>query len=232
MSYADWYSMIKSNFESQFFVSATSLDSLINVRNIYKDTVGAANGFGDFQLRPNFLVAMVAAPELFNPSNAILALGTVHEKLLCKLGLKTLDESDWNYNGDYYNMDSSDPKTAGGFNYHQGPVCYQNYRNEFWSDALRVPPITTYGESILLNPLFLACLFFRNGFGQWDFTSEHNFISEEQALCQKQGKSSVGTMSTSRQMAGEVYQNLQIKVGKSARPVALLRRGAVGLSWR
>lgn len=103
-------------------MSATTCDPLVNVRNIYKDTVGASNGFGDFQLRPNFLVAMIVAPELFNTSNATLALDTAEMKLVSKLGIKTLDESDWNYNGDYYNMDSSDRKIAGGFNYHQGPV--------------------------------------------------------------------------------------------------------------
>ncbi len=95
----------------------------MNNRNMYKDTVGASNKFGDFQLRPNFLVAMVVAPELFDATNALLALDTVKDKLLSPLGMKTLDESDWNYNGDYFNQDTSDRKTAGGFNYHQGPVC-------------------------------------------------------------------------------------------------------------
>jgi len=122
LSYTEWYTAIKSSFESLFFVSSTSTDSLVNCRNIYKDTLGASNKFGDYQLRPNFLIAMVVAPELFNKENALLSLNTVKDKLISPLGIKTLDESDWNYNGDYFNSDCSDYKTAGGFNYHQGPV--------------------------------------------------------------------------------------------------------------
>ena len=94
----------------------------MNQRNIYKDTVGASNKYGDFQLRPNFLVTMVVAPQLFDKNNALRALDTVKEKLVSNLGIKTLDESDLNYDGNYWNSDSNDFKTAGGFNYHQGPV--------------------------------------------------------------------------------------------------------------
>lgn len=121
-SYTDWFTRIQSNFEPNYFVSDSSTDPLTNKRNIYKDTVGASNKFGDFQLRPNFLVAMVVAPELFHKDHAILALNMARDKLVSKLGIKTLDDSDYNYDGNYWNQESSDFKTACGFNYHQGPV--------------------------------------------------------------------------------------------------------------
>ena len=103
-------------------MSTTTSEPLVNQRNIYKDTSGASNKYGDFQLRPNFLVTMVVAPQLFDKNNALQALGMVKEKLVSVLGIKTLDESDLNYDGNYWNQDSNDFKTAGGFNYHQGPV--------------------------------------------------------------------------------------------------------------
>lgn len=63
------------------------------------------------------------APELFTPDNARIALQTVSDILLGPLGIKTLDPSDWSYNGFYDNdNDTPNPRLANGFNYHQGPV--------------------------------------------------------------------------------------------------------------
>lgn len=111
---------IQEHFESNFFVSETTPKA--NKKNIYKDSVGASEEWRDFQLRPNFTVAMVAAPELFDAKHAWQALEMARKYLLGPLGMKTLDPEDWGYRGDYDNSnDGEDPSVAHGANYHQGP---------------------------------------------------------------------------------------------------------------
>ncbi|KAI0225318.1 bifunctional 4-alpha-glucanotransferase/amylo-alpha-1,6-glucosidase [Massospora cicadina] len=127
LSYSQWDARIQANFEAHYFIPAESgsqhvEDGLVNRRCIYKDTVGSQSQFTDYQLRPNFTVAMVVAPELFAPEHARLALAMADEILVSPLGMKTLDPSDWNYRGDYDNAnDGPDLAIAKGFNYHQGP---------------------------------------------------------------------------------------------------------------
>ncbi|KAJ3183748.1 hypothetical protein HDU87_005864 [Geranomyces variabilis] len=132
VTYADWNSSLKQSFEKWFFISsgnhADQLNSgfhdltLVNRREIYKDTVGASLKFMDYQLRPNLCIAMVVAPELFDPDHARRALSIVRDVLVGPLGIKTLDPADWAYRGTYDNSnDGSDPTVAHGYNYHQGP---------------------------------------------------------------------------------------------------------------
>jgi len=135
-TFADWYSKIKDNFEAKFWIpenpgeKVDPLEHLINRRGIYKDSVGASAPYCDYQFRPNFLVAMTVAPELFNVKNAQIALERCQSILLSELGIRTLDPSDWNYNGNYDNSnDSSDRKLAHGFNYHNGPVSWNHILN-------------------------------------------------------------------------------------------------------
>jgi glycogen debranching enzyme len=134
ITYGEWANRIKASFHQHFFVPTNpSLDSnhvidgrYVNVRGIYKDTVGATNIWPDYQFRPNFLVTMALAPTLFPTNEAHSALALVESRLLGEkqLGIKTLDPSDWSYCGNYDN--SIDGPTvprniARGWNYHQGP---------------------------------------------------------------------------------------------------------------
>ena len=125
-SYSEWNNLIQENFENYFFVHEGECEftneKYVHKRFIYKDTVGGTNEWADYQLRPNQCVAMVTAPELFTASNEKLALEKIQEKLLGRLGIKTLDPDDWNYHPYYINQDNNSYQTAKGFNYHNGPV--------------------------------------------------------------------------------------------------------------
>lgn len=128
VTFKDWCALIKSNFEKHFWINVDQEaeyephPELINRRGIYKDSFFAKPFWADFQLRPNFPIAMIVAPQLFTPEHAWIALTQAEEVLLGSLGMKTLDPRDWAYVGDYDNSnDSSDPKVAHGFNYHNGP---------------------------------------------------------------------------------------------------------------
>ncbi|KAF1745389.1 hypothetical protein MXB_3007 [Myxobolus squamalis] len=122
---------IKNNFEESFWIPKCRLKAiqkfhaqspLINKTGIYKDTFGSSLDYCDYQFRPNILIAMCVAPDLFKPKKAVHVLRKIHKELEGKYGMSTLDHSDWNYCGFYVNSNSSsDFKVANGFNYHQGP---------------------------------------------------------------------------------------------------------------
>ncbi|CAN9506545.1 unnamed protein product [Ophioblennius macclurei] len=127
MSYEDWDHKIQENFERNFYISQNQKDSeekhpeLVHKRGIYKDSFGASSPWCDYQLRPNFAVAMVVAPELFSVQKAWDSLAVAEEKLLGPLGMKTLDPDDLVYCGVYnVNLDNENFNQAKGFNYHQG----------------------------------------------------------------------------------------------------------------
>ncbi|KPM06297.1 glycogen debranching enzyme-like protein [Sarcoptes scabiei] len=121
-TFRQWSEKIKENFEKYFYIEKNNTEQYVNKFMIYKDTVGASLPWMDFQLRPNFLIAMTVSPDLFHLEHALEALQIVKNNLVGPLGIKTLDPSDWNYRGDYDNSnDTTDANIANGFNYHNGP---------------------------------------------------------------------------------------------------------------
>jgi glycogen debranching enzyme len=130
ITYKAWADKIKANFERTFYVPRAPEEdgdydvnpSIINRRGIYKDLYRSGKEYEDYQLRPNFPVAMSVAPDLFDPEHALYALQMADRILLGPQGMKTLDPSDLNYRGYYINSeDSTDFHTSKGRNYHQGP---------------------------------------------------------------------------------------------------------------
>ena len=130
ISFADWASKIQRNFERCYYIPTDSDEdakydvnsTLINRRGIYKDLYKAGKEYEDYQLRPNFPIAMTVAPQLFTPAKALHALELADTILRGPTGMATLDPSDLNYRPYYNNSeDSTDFHTAKGRNYHQGP---------------------------------------------------------------------------------------------------------------
>jgi glycogen debranching enzyme len=121
---------IQDNFEKHFWIGLKeevySTDKFINKKlilneDIYKDVDMCSNHKSEYQLRPNYLIAMAVAPELFVSDHAIKALKSVEKYLIVNdgLGVRTLSPNDRFYNGDYINNnDSFDYNLAHGFNYH------------------------------------------------------------------------------------------------------------------
>ena len=100
VTYDEWSNLIKDNFECYFWIPANhnianekeGLNAnYIHRTGIYKDCINSTQCNTSFQLRPNFLIAMVVAPELFTPKNAWTALQVAERHLLGPLGMRTLD---------------------------------------------------------------------------------------------------------------------------------------------
>jgi glycogen debranching enzyme len=130
VSYSSWAKLLKDNFERCFFVPLSAEDDasydvnppLINRRGIYKDLYRSGKEYEDYQLRPNFPIAMTVAPDLFEPQHAMHALCVADSVLRGPTGMATLDPADLNYRPYYRNSeDSEDFATSKGRNYHQGP---------------------------------------------------------------------------------------------------------------
>lgn len=130
ISFRDWASRIETSFEHCFYIPLDPAadaqhdinPSLVHRRGIYKDLYRSTTEYEDYQLRPNFPIAMTVAPSLFTPARALPALHRADAILRGPTGIATLDPSDRNYRPAYNNADDSpDFATAKGRNYHQGP---------------------------------------------------------------------------------------------------------------
>jgi glycogen debranching enzyme len=130
VSYSEWAAKIKASFEKCFYIPVEPADdkdyevnpSIVNRRGIYKDLYLSGKPYEDYQLRPNFPIAMCVAPDLFEVEHALYALHAADTILRGPYGMRTLDPSDLNYRPNYINSeDSTDFHTSKGRNYHQGP---------------------------------------------------------------------------------------------------------------
>lgn len=121
-----WRDLIAGNFEPSFWIGDDpQIDvhpELVNRRRVYRDVYRCSRVWSEYQLRPNFCIAIAVASDMFDPLRAWDALQLTKTVLMGPLGIKTLDPSDWEYVGYYDNSENSnDFKTAHGFSYHQGP---------------------------------------------------------------------------------------------------------------
>ncbi|KAF5383708.1 hypothetical protein D9615_003666 [Tricholomella constricta] len=132
VTYKEWAGLIQASFEKCYYVPLDPSEdtsfkvntTFVNRRGIYKDVYGSGSGreWSDYQLRPNFPIAMTVAPEMFDKTRAMGALKLADEVLRAPLGMKTLDPIDLQYRPIYDNSnDSSDASVAKGLNYHNGP---------------------------------------------------------------------------------------------------------------
>lgn len=130
ISFADWAAKIRDNFERCYYIPLDSKDDksydvnsrVINRRGIYKDLYRSGKEYEDYQLRPNYPIAMTVAPDLFKDDHALHALTIADKALRGPTGMATLDPADLNYRPNYNNSeDSTDFATSKGRNYHQGP---------------------------------------------------------------------------------------------------------------
>ncbi|KAL8820229.1 MAG: hypothetical protein Q9223_001521 [Gallowayella weberi] len=130
MTFKAWASKLQDSFERCYYIPPDPSDdgsykvntAIVNRRGIYKDLYRSGKEYEDYQLRPNFPIAMTVAPQLFTPEKALGALEMADKYLRGPTGMATLDPSDLNYRPYYINSeDSTDFATSKGRNYHQGP---------------------------------------------------------------------------------------------------------------
>lgn len=119
--YTHWKLLLKDNFESCFYLPKKIHN---NKEAIYKDCISnEKDSQTSYQLRPNYLIAMAIAPDLFNKHNAIKAIDNIEKYLMIpgSLGICSLDFEDKDYCGDIDFGETWKYATSQGFNLHNGP---------------------------------------------------------------------------------------------------------------
>ena len=152
-SFYQWSLLIKKYFEKKFYVNKVYPD-IQNKPNIYRDYITKPNNSNEdneendihnnkneleelkneLKLRPNILLAIYYAPDLFSYENIIKVIENI-EKYLLRFeiqnqnknintlgmnGIKTLDKTDVDYNGKLDFKETNNFKTSCGFNIHNG----------------------------------------------------------------------------------------------------------------
>lgn len=130
VSLAKWELLVQESFERSYYVPENAADDqhhdvnpkVVNRRGVYKDVYKSGKEFEDYQLRCNVAIAMLVAPELFDPDHAKSHVNIADKVLRDHIGVATLDPSDWAYVPYYDNLeDLENFATAKGRLYHQGP---------------------------------------------------------------------------------------------------------------
>jgi glycogen debranching enzyme len=151
-SFYQWSLAIKKNFEKKFFLRKVH-PTFQNKLNIYKDYIIKPNNNEnnvkvneeiekendnkeieeekeEYKLRPNVLLAIYYAPDLFLYENVLKVLENIEKYLLRSeiineninglIGIKTLDKTDTDFIGKIDFKDTNNYKSSCGFNLHNG----------------------------------------------------------------------------------------------------------------
>src|SRR5690606_7682128 len=113
ITFKHWAQLVRENFERCYFVPVSADEDgdfdvdprIVNRRGIYKDLYRSGKPYEDYQLRPNFPIAMAVAPDLFTPSRAQRALAVADKALRGPTGMAALDPLDLNYRPNYVNSE-------------------------------------------------------------------------------------------------------------------------------
>lgn len=77
IGFSVWADKIKKNFDYWYYLAERPQEESVYIRGIYKDLVGSPLRYDEERFRPNALIAMAVAPDLFVKDHAISYLRKV-----------------------------------------------------------------------------------------------------------------------------------------------------------